>query len=32
MSDAIALANKVAGRTPTRFADWAKANFALAPV
>jgi uncharacterized protein YbjT (DUF2867 family) len=32
MSDAIALANKVAGRKPTRFADWAKANFALASV
>jgi uncharacterized protein YbjT (DUF2867 family) len=30
MSGEIALANTVAGRTPTRFADWAKANFALA--
>ncbi|WP_246278873.1 NmrA family NAD(P)-binding protein [Paraburkholderia ultramafica] len=27
--DAIALANKVAGRQPTKFAAWAKANFAL---
>ena len=26
---AIALANKVAGRQPTNFAAWAKANFAL---
>jgi uncharacterized protein YbjT (DUF2867 family) len=26
-SDSIALANQVAGQTPTRFADWAKANF-----
>ena len=25
--DAIALANKVAGRQPTKFADWARANF-----
>ena len=31
MSGEIALANTVADRTPTRFADWAKANFALAP-
>jgi uncharacterized protein YbjT (DUF2867 family) len=28
--DAIALANKVAGRQPTNFAAWAKANFAIA--
>jgi uncharacterized protein YbjT (DUF2867 family) len=27
--DAIALANKVAGRQPTKFADWARANFAV---
>ncbi len=27
--DAIALANKVAGQQPTKFAAWAKANFAL---
>ncbi|CAG2157544.1 hypothetical protein LMG31506_06044 [Cupriavidus yeoncheonensis] len=27
--DAIALANKVSGQQPTRFAAWAKANFAL---
>ena len=27
--DAIALANKVAGRQPTKFAAWAKANFAI---
>ncbi|CAE6691385.1 NmrA/HSCARG family protein [Paraburkholderia aspalathi] len=27
--DAIALANKVAGKPPTRFAEWAKANFAM---
>jgi uncharacterized protein YbjT (DUF2867 family) len=27
--DAIALANKVAGRRPTNFAAWAKANFAI---
>jgi uncharacterized protein YbjT (DUF2867 family) len=27
--DAIALANKVAGRPPTNFAAWAKANFAI---
>ncbi|MBU6478565.1 MAG: NmrA/HSCARG family protein [Xanthomonadaceae bacterium] len=27
--DAIALANKIAGRQPTKFAAWAKANFAL---
>lgn len=27
--DAIALANKVSGQQPTRFAVWAKANFAL---
>ena len=27
--DAIALANKVAGRQPTKFAEWAKANFAI---
>jgi uncharacterized protein YbjT (DUF2867 family) len=26
-SEAIALANQVGGQTPTRFADWAKANF-----
>jgi hypothetical protein len=26
---AIALANKVAGRQPTKFAAWAKANFAI---
>jgi hypothetical protein len=32
MDDAIALANRVAGKQPTRFADWAKANLALAPV
>jgi len=25
--DAIALANKVAGRQPTKFAAWARANF-----
>jgi hypothetical protein len=29
MSDEIALANQVAGRTPTRFADWARTNLAL---
>jgi uncharacterized protein YbjT (DUF2867 family) len=29
MTDAIALANKVAGRTPTSFADWARTNLAL---
>ncbi|HMI40514.1 MAG TPA: NmrA/HSCARG family protein [Sphingomicrobium sp.] len=29
MSDEIALANKVAGRNPTSFADWARTNFAL---
>jgi uncharacterized protein YbjT (DUF2867 family) len=28
--DAIALANKVAGRQPTNFAAWARANFAIA--
>jgi uncharacterized protein YbjT (DUF2867 family) len=28
--DAIALANKVAGRQPTKFAAWAQANFAIA--
>jgi hypothetical protein len=28
--DAIALANKVAGKQPTKFAAWAQANFALA--
>lgn len=28
-SEAIALANKVAGQQPTRFAAWAKANFAI---
>jgi uncharacterized protein YbjT (DUF2867 family) len=28
-SDAIALANKVAGRQPTKFAAWARANFAI---
>jgi uncharacterized protein YbjT (DUF2867 family) len=27
--DAIALANKVAGRQPTKFAAWAKSNFAI---
>jgi uncharacterized protein YbjT (DUF2867 family) len=27
--DAITLANKVAGRQPTRFAGWARANFAI---
>jgi uncharacterized protein YbjT (DUF2867 family) len=27
--DAIALANKVAGREPTKFAAWARANFAI---
>ena len=27
--DAIALANQVAGKTPTNFAAWAKANFAM---
>ena len=27
--DAIALANKVAGRQPTKFAAWARANFAI---
>lgn len=27
MSDEIALANKIAGRRPTNFADWARANF-----
>ena len=27
-ADAIALANKIAGRQPTKFAAWAKANFA----
>ncbi len=31
MSGEIALANTVAGRTPTSFTDWAQANFALAP-
>ncbi len=30
--DAIALANKVAGRQPTRFADWAKTNIAIMEV
>ncbi|MFL9962437.1 NmrA/HSCARG family protein [Paraburkholderia sediminicola] len=30
--DAIALANKVAGQQPTKFAAWAKANFALPAV
>lgn len=29
MKDEIALANKVAGRQPTSFADWARTNFAL---
>jgi uncharacterized protein YbjT (DUF2867 family) len=29
MSDEIALANRIAGRQPTSFADWARANFAL---
>jgi hypothetical protein len=28
-SEAIALANKVAGQQPTKFAAWAKANFAI---
>ena len=28
--DAITLANKVAGRQPTKFAAWARANFAIA--
>ena len=28
-ADAIALANKIAGRQPTKFAAWAKANFAI---
>jgi uncharacterized protein YbjT (DUF2867 family) len=32
MDDAIALANRVASKQPTRFADWAKANLALASV
>ncbi|WP_319937507.1 NmrA/HSCARG family protein [Sphingomonas cannabina] len=27
----IALANEVAGKTPTRFADWARANFRIEP-
>ena len=27
--DAIALANKIAGQQPTKFAAWAKANFAI---
>jgi len=27
--DAVALANKVAGRQPTKFADWAQANLAI---
>jgi uncharacterized protein YbjT (DUF2867 family) len=27
--DAIALANRVAGRQPTKFAEWARANFAI---
>jgi hypothetical protein len=27
--DAIALANKVAGRQPTKFSAWARANFAI---
>ena len=27
--DAIALANRVAGRQPTKFAAWARANFAI---
>jgi hypothetical protein len=27
--DAIALANTVAGQQPTKFAAWAKANFAI---
>jgi hypothetical protein len=30
--DAIALANKVAGRQPTKFEAWAKANFAIPAV
>lgn len=29
--DAIALANDVAGQTPTSFADWARANFRITP-
>lgn len=29
LRDAIALANKVAGRQPTKFAAWARANFAI---
>lgn len=29
MSDEIALANRIAGRQPTSFADWARTNFAL---
>ena len=29
MSDEIALANRIAGRQPTSFADWAQTNFAL---
>jgi uncharacterized protein YbjT (DUF2867 family) len=29
--DAIALANRVAGRQPTKFAAWARANFAIPP-
>ena len=28
-SDAIVLANLIAGREPTKFAEWAKAKFAL---
>jgi uncharacterized protein YbjT (DUF2867 family) len=28
-SDAIALANRIAGRQPTKFADWARTNFAI---
>jgi hypothetical protein len=27
--DAIALANRVAGRQPTKFTDWARTNFAI---
>jgi uncharacterized protein YbjT (DUF2867 family) len=29
LRDAIALANRVAGRQPTKFADWGRANFAI---
>jgi hypothetical protein len=30
MRDAIALANKVSGRQPTKFAAWARTHFATA--